>query len=91
MRQKWDYELKVRHAIEVAKSFYDKITMETEANVHVSVGGLDSITLLLFLRKYVDPDIRGVSVSSLEDGSIQRIHRELGVEKIAPLKKRFKF
>jgi 3'-phosphoadenosine 5'-phosphosulfate sulfotransferase (PAPS reductase)/FAD synthetase len=86
MRQKWDYELKIRHAIDVARAFYDKITLEMGANVHVSVGGLDSITLLLFVRKYVDADIRAVSVSGLEDASIRRIHKELGVEIIVPAK-----
>ncbi|MBR4211030.1 MAG: hypothetical protein IKR84_01400, partial [Oscillibacter sp.] len=50
----------------------------------VSVGGLDSITLLLFVRKLLGPDIVGASVSALEDKSIQDIHRKLGVVRIAP-------
>jgi len=45
--------------------------------VFCSVGGLDSITLLLFLRKYVDKNIPGVSVSMLEDKSIQAVHKQL--------------
>lgn len=44
--------------------------------VFCSVGGLDSITLLIFLRKYVNPSIPGVSVSVLEDKTIQKIHRQ---------------
>jgi len=60
--------------------------MERGANVHISVGGLDSITLLLFLRKYVDPDIKAISVSNLEDKSIQAVHKQLGVEIITPYK-----
>ena len=49
----------------------------------VSVGGLDSIVLLCFCRKILGA-CRGASVSALEDASIQKIHAELGVEKIKP-------
>lgn len=57
-------------------------------NCHVSVGGLDSITLLVFIRSlgYGPEDIPGVSVSSLEDSSVQLVHRALGVERIRPYK-----
>lgn len=85
-KQAIPYEHKVYHAIRRANEYYVHVTVEMEANVHVSVGGLDSITLLLFLRKYVDPDIKSISVSVLEDKSIQRIHSLLGVEKIQPYK-----
>ena len=50
----------------------------------VSVGGLDSIVLLLFCRKILGDDVMGASVSSLEDPSIQRIHKMLGVHEIKP-------
>ena len=50
---------------------------------HVSVGGLDSIVLLLFLRK-IGIDIPAISVSALEDKSIQRVHRQLGIENVKP-------
>lgn len=76
--QKLPYQAKVNHAHNVAKGFYDKIIGEYGANVHVSVGGLDSITLLLFLRS-IGIDVPAISVSNLEDVSIQRIHRQLGV------------
>ena len=56
---------------------------------HVSVGGLDSITLLLFLRK-IGLDIPAVSVSVLEDMSIQRVHTRLGVIKLKPDKSKVK-
>lgn len=56
-----------------------------ELNAHVSVGGLDSIVLLLFLR-HIGIDVPAISVSALEDKSIQRIHRELGVISIPPRK-----
>ncbi len=52
---------------------------------HVSVGGLDSITLLLFLRK-IGIDIPAISVSSVEDKSIQKIHKALGVQSLKSLK-----
>lgn len=65
------YEQKIRHAKLVAQEFYDKL----EGDVFCSVGGLDSITLLTFLRKYVAEDIPGVSVSVLEDKSNQEVHK----------------
>lgn len=68
------YEYKITYAKGLAKQFYE----ETKGNVFCSVGGLDSITLLIFLRKYVDPGIPGMSISSLEDKSIQRVHQSLG-------------
>ena len=49
----------------------------------VSVGGLDSIVLLVFCRKILG-QCEGISVSALEDASIQKIHTELGVTKIKP-------
>ena len=48
--QRLPYESKVSHATVMAKDFYNTITGEYNANCHVSVGGLDSITLLCFLR-----------------------------------------
>lgn len=57
-----------------AQEFYD----ETGGQVFCSVGGLDSITLLMFLRKHVHPNIPGVTVSSLEDRSIQKVHKKMG-------------
>lgn len=45
---------------------------------HVSVGGLDSITLYVFLKS-IGIDVPGISVSGLEDKSIQRVHKALGV------------
>ena len=48
------YEWQKQHAIDVALEYYDKVTRELNANVHVSVGGLDSITLLLFLIGLTD-------------------------------------
>lgn len=55
-------------------------------NYAVSVGGLDSITLLTLCREVLREDVPGISVSVLEDKSIQAVHRELGVIPIKPLK-----
>lgn len=52
----------------------------------VSVGGLDSITLLALVRDELGDDIDGISVSVLEDKSIQRVHKEMNVIPISPLK-----
>ena len=55
---------------------------------HISVGGLDSITLLCFLRHmgYSAEEIPAVSVSSLEDRGNQEVHKQLGVIPIRPYK-----
>ena len=55
-------------------------------NYAVSVGGLDSITLLALCRETLKEDVPGISVSVLEDKSIQKVHREMGVIPIKPLK-----
>lgn len=82
-KQHLPYHLKVRHAAIRAREFVDECAARG-VNYHVSVGGLDSITLLLFLRS-IHIDAPAVSSSHLEDVSIQRIHRELGVERLKPL------
>ena len=71
--QKLPYEVKRTWALGKAKEFYDYFAGE----VACSVGGLDSLVLLTFIRKYVSADIIGVSVSALEDKSIQRIHQQM--------------
>ena len=84
VKQKFAYEIKVEYAAKRAREFM----LECEKrglNYHVSVGGLDSITLLMFLRK-IGIDAPAISVSSLEDKSIQKIHKELGVIPVKPLK-----
>ena len=82
-KQSLPYEAKVVHAMARAREFYDKL----DGEVFCSVGGLDSITLLLFLRKYVDKNIPGVSASALEDKSIQAVHRSLeNMTYLKPLK-----
>lgn len=75
--QAQNYFWKVAHAEDVVEGFIEECKIRGK-NYHVSVGGLDSITLLYFLRDR-GVDCPAISVSSLEDRSIQRIHKELGV------------
>lgn len=86
VKQNQDYEFKKRYAYLRAWEFYDEC-QKRDLNCHVSVGGLDSITLFLFLKS-VGLDIHGISVSCLEDKSIQKIHKKLGIQSLLPAKKK---
>ena len=79
--QTMPYSFKLRHAEEQARAFYEH--PDIQGKCYVAVGGLDSITLLLFLRA-LGLEIPGVSVSFLEDKSIQLIHQALGVTCLPP-------
>lgn len=81
VKQKQPYEFKIRYA-EIRAHEFVKMCDEHEKNYHVSVGGLDSIVLLLFLRS-IGIHCPAISVSHLEDVSIQKIHRQLGVERLS--------
>ncbi len=83
-KQSMPYYAKVDHARRMAEAFCIEAD-KRGLDCHISVGGLDSITLLLFLRS-IHIDVPAVSVSSLEDKSIQCIHSQLGVERIKPYK-----
>jgi len=78
--QQLPYEVKIKRAELRAFEFLEELD-KRGLNVHVSVGGLDSIVLLLFLRK-IGINVPAVSVSTLEDMSIQKVHRALGVERV---------
>lgn len=82
-KQGLPYAEKVAHAEYKSYQFYKTIT-GMGADLHVSVGGLDSITLLCFLREIGLKHIPGISVSSLEDKGNQEIHEQLGVIPIKP-------
>lgn len=79
------YSDKVQWAADVVEA-WKEVCEEYGKNYAVSVGGLDSITLLAFVREVLGEDVPGISVSVLEDKSIQRVHDEMHVTKIAPLK-----
>lgn len=77
-KEKQPYWFKKRYAAIRAREFVEECDRRG-LNYHVSVGGLDSITLFLFLHSigiYAD----GISVSYLEDRSIQQVHHALGIE-----------
>lgn len=82
--QQQPYSLKIAHAKARVREFVKDCGINGY-DYHVSVGGLDSITLLCFIRSlgYNPP---AISVSSLEDKSIQAVHKKLGVISLKPLK-----
>lgn len=82
--QNLPYEVKVKRAERRAFEFVEKLD-ELGMNAHVSVGGLDSITLLVFLRE-IGIDVPAISVTSLEDKSIQEVHKQLGIIPVKPMK-----
>lgn len=84
VKQKQDYAFKRNYAEKTAWEFYNH--PDIAGNAYVTVGGLDSIVLFLFLRS-IGIDVPAVSVSSLEDKSIQRVHKALGVVSLPPAQK----
>ena len=80
--QNLPYEIKVKRAAIRVREFIEKCD-ELGFNTHISVGGLDSITLLYFIRS-LGYDIPAISVSGLEDKSIIKIHKEIGVQSLKP-------
>lgn len=84
VKMKQPYAFKRRYA-EVRAWEFKRECDRRELNTHVSVGGLDSITLLVFLRS-IGIDCPAISASVLEDKSIQAVHELLGVEGVKPYK-----
>lgn len=85
VKQKQDYSFKKRYAVIRAREFESEC-YKRGLNCHVSVGGLDSITLFLFLQS-IGIYAPGITVSHLEDASIQRMHKALGLERLKPVKR----
>lgn len=81
--QQEDYSSKRSRAVNLAWEFYKDAQIDGQC--YVAVGGLDSITLFLFLRS-IGINVPAVSVSSLEDKSVQKVHKALGVKALKPLK-----
>lgn len=79
--QKAPYASKKSRAGNLAWEFYNAM----EGQCYVAVGGLDSITLYVFLRS-IGIDVPAVSVSALEDKSIQEVHKALGIQRLKPLR-----
>ena len=87
-KQMIPYRGKVSLASTLAYEFSDEMARMGH-NTHVSVGGLDSITLMVFLE-YLHIHTDAVSVSMLEDRSIQEVHKALGVTRLLPIKSKHK-
>lgn len=77
-KQDMPYLMKLERQEEKAKEFYREME-KRGCNCHVSVGGLDSITLLIWLKS-IGLNVPAISVSAVEDKSIQKVHKALGVE-----------
>lgn len=85
VKMQMPYEFKKKYARIRAMEFAEECE-KRGLNYHVSVGGLDSITLFIFLRS-IGIDAPGISASFLEDPSIQRVHKALGIERLKPLQR----
>ena len=75
--QRLPYEVKKERSKLRAKEFVSEMD-KRGLNAHVSAGGLDSITLHVFLKS-IGINVPAISVSGLEDKSIQKVHKALGV------------
>lgn len=80
VKEKQPYSFKKKYAAIRAREFVSECD-KRGLNYHVSVGGLDSIVLFIFLRS-IGIYAPGISVSYLEDRSIQKVHTALGLEKL---------
>lgn len=78
MQENYTYKQKIRHAENVARSYQDKCS-EMSLNCHISVGGLDSITLHYFLET-CGVHVPCVSCSSLEQKGVQAVHKQIAAE-----------
>lgn len=78
VKEKQPYSFKRKYAAIRAREYAQECDRRG-LNYHVSVGGLDSIVLFLFLRS-IGIYAPGISVSYLEDRSIQRVHHALGID-----------
>ena len=78
MQEHYTYDQKVRHAKNVAVSFEEQCWAR-ELNCHVSVGGLDSITLHYFLEE-CGICVPCVSCSTLEQKGVQAVHKQIAAE-----------
>ena len=85
VKQQQPYDFKKRYAAIRAREFVGMCD-EHNKNYHVSVGGLDSITLFLFLHS-IGIRCPGVSTSYLEDRGNQAVHKALGIISVSPIKR----
>ena len=84
MKQRVPYKIKVAMAKDRIRDFIYECDAR-RLNYHVSVGGLDSIVLAKLIES-IGYDVPRVSASTLEDKSIQEVHKEMGCIVVQPLK-----
>ena len=84
MKQRVPYSIKVKMSESRIRDFIQECGRRG-LNYHVSVGGLDSIVLAKLIEN-MGYDVPRVSASSLEDKSIQEVHKEMGCIVVKPLK-----
>lgn len=91
MKQNVPYRIKIQMAKNRIRSFIEECD-KRGLNYHVSMGGLDSIVLGALIRSmgYSAKLIPFVSASTLEDKSIQEVHKEIGCIVVKPLKPKVK-
>lgn len=87
-KQRVPYSIKVKMSEQRIRDFIEECDIRGY-NYHVSVGGLDSIVLAHLIEK-MGYEVPRVSASTLEDISIQRVHKEMGCIVVAPLKSKIK-
>lgn len=87
-KQRVPYSIKVKMSEQRIRDFIEECDTRGY-NYHVSVGGLDSIVLAHLIER-MGYDVPRVSASTLEDISIQRVHKEMGCIVVAPLKSKIK-
>ena len=87
VKMKMPYEFKKAYA-EIRVHEFIRECGKMEKGCIVSVGGLDSITLLCFIR-HLGYDIDGVSISSIEDKTVRAVHKMLNVIDVKPLKSKY--
>lgn len=77
-KQELPFEQKINRQEGIAWDFYNKVN-EMGHECHVSVGGLDSSVLFIWLKS-IGINVPAISVSHVEDKSIQKVHKALGIE-----------
>lgn len=81
------YDFKVAYA-ETRINEFIKECGKRDLTPYVSVGGIDSITLLCFIRS-LGYNIDAISVSSLEHKSVRAVHKQLNIIAVKPLKSKY--
>lgn len=82
-RQQLPRKYKDAHAIDVLQKFYDYF----DGDIIVNVAGIDSLTVWYFCRRYIDPNIKGLTVLAAEPKANRNILiKEPNLTVVAPAK-----